>query len=432
MLIPLVCGDEHLQCFPLWFPSLPRSLVRSFARSLPLRPIRSPVRVLLFTDTLGDVNGVSRFIRNAADVALASGRHLTVLTSTNFEVPSQANIINARPVFAMKMPGYENLEIVAPPLWEMLAIARRERPDVVHVSTPGSVGIVGRLVAKRLGVPLAGVYHTDFPAYIERLFHNDSLTLGCSLYMRTFYRAFSAIFTRSDGYAQSLVNLGLDRARLHTLRPGIRVEDFHPRFRDNTAWEGTGSPRGCVRIIYVGRVSVEKNLPMLAKVWKTADQRLRSAGILAELCIIGDGPYRAQMEDDLRATRCRFLGFRYGRELSTLYAGADVFAFPSTTDTLGQVVMESQASSLPVIVTDQGGPKEVVRHGVTGFVLGATDHAAWVDHIVRLASDAPLRRRMGDAAHASMQGASMQRSFDHFWEVHEGVVREGARKMVRG
>jgi glycosyltransferase involved in cell wall biosynthesis len=379
------------------------------------------MRVLLFTDTLGDVNGVSRFIRNAADQALAGGQSLTVITSTNFEVPDRRNIVNVKPLYATKMPKYEDLELAFPPAIAMVRAARRFRPDVIHISTPGSVGLVGRMAAKRLGVPVLGVYHTDFPAYIEKLFHHDSLTLACEHSMRVFYRAFAAVFTRSDDYAESLVRLGVPRERLHTLRPGIRIEEFHPRFRDEGVWTRVGSAQGSVRLVYVGRVSVEKNLPMLARVWREADRMLRAAGIAAELNIIGDGPYRAPMEDELRGTRTRFLGFRYGEELSALYAGAHVFVFPSTTDTLGQVVMEGQASGLPVLVTDRGGPKEVVRGGMTGFVLPAADERAWVEQIINLARNEPLRSRMGRAAHEFMQDYSMQRSFGHFWSVHEGV-----------
>lgn len=111
-----------------------------------------------------------------------------------------------------------------------------------------------------------------------------------------------------------------------------------------------------------------------------------------------------------------------------MYASADVFLFPSTTDTLGQVVMEAQASGLPVLVTDQGGPKEVVEHGRTGFILPA-DPAAWIDHILRLAADSALRAVMSAAAHAHMQPYSMAASFDHFWSVHEQAYAE---KQARG
>jgi glycosyltransferase involved in cell wall biosynthesis len=174
-------------------------------------------------------------------------------------------------------------------------------------------------------------------------------------------------------------------------------------------------------------VSVEKNMPLLEKVWKAADAELRVREAPAELVIIGDGPYRATMQASLSGTRTRFLGFRYGAELSALYASCDAFVFPSTTDTLGQVVMESQASGMPVLVSDQGGPKEVVRNGETGFVLSAQDASAWTRAITRLASDHAMRAGMGRAAHEFLQGFSMRRSFEHYWSVHEDVAGASAR-----
>jgi glycosyltransferase involved in cell wall biosynthesis len=386
------------------------------------------VRVLLFTDTLADVNGVSRFIRNAAAQALSAGRDLTVFTSTNFDCPVAPNIRNFKPLAATSMPGYPNLELVLPPFLKMLRAARELRPDVIHISTPGPVGCVGRLAARSLSVPILGVYHTDFPAYIERLFDNELFTTISRGAMSLFYRRFATIFTRSQDYADSVARLGIPRERIVPLRPGIMTEQFHPRVRDASIWPGYGCEADALRFLYVGRVSVEKNLPLLVKVWKVVDAGLRARNIAAELVIVGDGPYRAEMEEALAGARARFLGFRYAEELSRMYASADVFLFPSTTDTLGQVVMEAQASGLPVLVTDQGGPKEVVEHGRTGFILPA-DPAAWIDHILRLAADSALRAVMSAAAHAHMQPYSMAASFDHFWSVHEQAYAE---KQARG
>ncbi len=378
-------------------------------------------RVALFTDTLGDVNGVSRFIRNAADLAITTQRDFTVVTSTNFTIPKQSNIINCAPIVATKMPKYENLELVMPPFVKMMRQARELRPSVIHISTPGSVGLAGRIIASRMRVPMVGVYHTDFPAYIDKLFVNESMTEGCSAFMRWFYKPFARIFTRSDDYAKRLVALGIDERVLVTLKPGIRIDEFHPRFRDENIYTRLGCFAQAVRFVYCGRVSVEKNLPLLARVWPLVHQQLTQAGVRAELIIIGDGPYRATMQEQLTQCDVRFLGFRYGTELSSLYASADVFVFPSATDTLGQVVMESQASGLPVLVTDQGGPKEVTRHGVTGLVLPASDDGAWVRAMVEMGTQRARRESMGAAAHAAMQNYSISKSFEHYWRVHEEV-----------
>lgn len=401
---------------------------------------REATRVALFTDTLGDVNGVSRFIRNVAHRAEQTGRELTVLTSTRFETPAERNIRNLTPFLAGRMPGYGELEWAAPPIRGMLDEARRLRPHVIHVSTPGPVGCAGVLAARRLRVPLAGVYHTDFPAYIDHLFGDPSYTAATSWFMRRFYRPFARLFTRSEEYAESLVRLGVRRDRIVPLRAGIDTDMFHVRHADEGVWNraaclnGTPVTPGAVKALYVGRVSVEKNLPMLARVWERVSERWARDGAPGgglELIVVGDGPYRARMQEELAgcAAPVRFLGFRHGEELSALYASSDLFVFPSLTDTLGQVVMEAQSSGLPVLVSDVGGPKEVVDVGRTGFVLSARDERAWAERIVALALDRETRRAMGRNAHERMREHSIAASFEHYWSEHEGVRAEREQRV---
>ncbi|MCG3121892.1 MAG: GDP-mannose-dependent alpha-mannosyltransferase [Phycisphaerales bacterium] len=391
------------------------------------------MRVLLFTDTYADVNGPSRFIGNIADQAVETGRDLRVFTSTRLPHKTRRNVTNFEPLFAMKMPRYDTLDLAIPPLTRMLREVDRVRPDVIHISTPGPVGVVGLIASRMMRCPVVGVYHTDFPAYIDRLFDDHVLTQTCSHAMRMFYRTFRAIFTRSEDYAASLERMGIERGRLTRLLPGIDLTDFNPGYRDPSIWDrlpAAAGPGGShrearrgdpVRVLYCGRVSVEKNLPMLTRVWKGVQERLGATGSRAELVIVGDGPYRPEMEKELSGWNTRFVGFRHGHELSTIYASSDMFVFPSVTDTLGQVVMESQASGLPVLVTDQGGPKEVVTHRQTGLVLGAGEIGPWIDAICGLVADGERRRSMGSAAVEIMARRSIAASFDHFWSVHEKV-----------
>lgn len=216
------------------------------------------------------------------------------------------------------------------------------------------------------------------------------------------------------------------REQLVRLRPGFDNQRFHTRYRDLDVWERLGSSRETVKVLSCGRVSVEKNLPMLAAMWKTIEARCAERGVEAELIVVGDGPYRERMSKELKGRRVNFVGFRYGDELATIYASSDLFVFPSTTDTLGQVVMESQASGLPVLVSDKGGPKEVVRDGETGFVLPSENPGAWIERVVELACDAQCRRAMGEAGRAFMEHFGMEASFEHFWSVHEQAVRDAA------
>jgi len=393
--------------------------------------LERPMRVSLFTDTIADVNGVCRFIHNVADSAHASARDLEVITCTRKALPDGVapNIYNFPPVFATNLPKYDSLDVCLPPIMKILRHVDQHQPDVIHISTPGPVGCVGFLAAKMLRIPVLGVYHTDFPAYVERLFDDHGLTRMCEKFMHAFYRPFSAVFTRSVDYVDSLERLGLPRARIVSLMPGFDSNEFHPRFRNVESWTDRGLDPESVKVLYVGRVSVEKSMPMLTSVWKSVRKRLSDAGVRAELVIVGDGPYREQMAKELKGKDATFLGFRYGQELSEIYASSDMFVFPSTTDTLGQVVMEAQGSGLPVIVTDRGGPKEVVEHGRTGYVLGAEDGEAWAERIAELASSADRRRAMGDAAHASMQKFGLTHSFEHFWQVHTDAWHDHLRKL---
>jgi len=393
--------------------------------------LERPMRVSLFTDTIADVNGVCRFIQNVAEMAHDTGRDLEVITSTKLTPPDMANIHNFDPVFAAKLPKYENLDLNLPPIMKILRHVDQHQPDVIHISTPGPVGCVGFLAAKMLRIPVLGVYHTDFPAYVDQLFDDSGMTKVCEKFMRAFYKPFSAIFTRSEDYVESLVKLGLPRDGMVSLMPGFDANLFHTQYRDTSVWDTLGIPQDTVKVLFVGRVSVEKNMPLLTKIWKQVRKRLKDLGTdtKAELIIVGDGPYAAEMSKELKGKDARFLGFRHGQELSTIYASCDMFAFPSTTDTLGQVVMESQGSGLPVIVTDQGGPKEVVEHERTGYVLPADDIDAWVNRIADLIVDHDKRKSMGAAAHAEMQKYALVHSFEHFWQVHVDAWHEHLSRL---
>ncbi len=394
-------------------------------------PLEKPMKMLQFTDTLGDVNGVSRFIQNVAKLAGETGRDLKVVTSTRFKVPDSPNIVNFEPVFSMPMPKYEQLDTVLPPVLRMLRFADAERPDVIHISTPGPVGVVGYIAAKMLRVPIVGTYHTDFPSYIDKLFDDSGFTKACEMYMRMFYRPFSRVFARSGQFVPEMNRVGIESERIATLTSGIDTTDFGHNFEDRSVWERLGVDSGeeassdapPVKVLYCGRVSVEKNLPLLTRAWQSVHDRAKARGLRAKLVVVGDGPYRKEMALALRHKDVHFLGFRHGVELATIYASSDVFVFPSATDTLGQSVMEAQASGVPALVSDKGGPKSIVRDGVSGYVLPDTDAEPWIASTLELIANTALRARMSEGAIEAMQGRDIRDSFEQYWTEHEGVWR---------
>lgn len=405
-------------------------------------PLERPLRVLWYTDTLGDVNGVSRFIRNMADQALIQNCDVTIVTSTGFAVPDQPNIINFKPDFATKMPKYEQLEIVLPPLMRMLRHADQHRPDLIHVSTPGPVGLVGLRAARNLRVPLIGTYHTDFPAYVDHLFNDHACTRMCESAMKWFYGRCRLVLSRSPEFIEPIRRLGIPDDRIATLRSGIDLNDFGERFRDESIWTNLSSEKSSTRkpllsasssegadgrrlahhsikCLYVGRVSVEKNLPLLARAWSGVHAAAQRQSINADLIVVGDGPYLKEMKALLAGKRAHFLGFRHGRELATIYASSDLFVFPSVTDTLGQSVMEAQASGLPAVVSNQGGPKTIAAHDHTGLVVETQRDHDWATALLSLIANSDQRARFSAAAVEGMKHRDIGASFRHFRELCE-------------
>ena len=381
------------------------------------------MRITLYTDTLGDVSGVCRFIQDMARLARESGRDLTVITSTTAPIPEAPNLINFRPLFAWPMPRYPDLDIVAPPVVAMLRHAMTARADVIHTSTPGPVGLTGRMAAVIGSAPVCGVYHTDFPAYLEELYSSRLMGRGTAQVMRLFYAGVSRVFSRSEEYVRAMVNIGIDPERIVALRPGVETATFRPQFRNGSIWKTVAGARpNAVKALYCGRISTEKNLPLLVGSWRAAHERLAGLGVDAQLIIVGGGPYLEAMKAELDDGSAAFAGYRHGEELSALYATSDLFLFPSATDTLGQVVLEAQASGVPALVSDQGGPRQVVDDGATGLVLPAHDEDAWTEAIVGLLVDDERRRAMGAEAHLWAQGFSIRASFEHFWKAHEEAL----------
>ncbi|MFT3786172.1 MAG: glycosyltransferase [Tepidisphaeraceae bacterium] len=405
--------------FALFHQNKERHLLGKLTR-MEKKPTLQTMKVGLFTDTFDDMNGVSRFIRDMGEQAMKAGFDLTVHTCTNtprFELPNRRNF---RPLLSRPMPYYQNLQVTVPPLMEMLEFADRQQYDVIHVSTPGPVGMMGYLVSKMLRVPMLSTYHTDFPAYVAQLTGDYRMTLMCERFMSWFYQHAKAVFSRSVAYHFNLRELGVEDEALRTITPGINTDKFNPRHRDPLLWGQLGVEKPH-KLLYVGRISVEKNLPLLAKAFK----QLAAMRNDVALVVAGEGPYEQQMKTELAGLPVTFLGARNDAQLGPIYASADLFVFPSRTDTLGQVVMEAQASALPTLVSTEGGPREIIDPDVSGLVLSATEPAPWVEAIDRLLNDPARRAAMSAAALVRSKKYSLQTSFLDFWSEHlEAIMPE--------
>lgn len=377
-------------------------------------PTAGDLRVGVFTDTFDDVNGVVRFVREMGTQATLKGRSLQVATCTDQPTHDAPYRTNFKPLVSCAMPMYRELKLTLPPLVDILEWADRQQFDAIHVDTPGPMGLCGWLVAKMLRIPLLGTYHTDFPQYVKALSGGDyRLTATTAAYARWFYGNMATVFSRSKHYQATLRGIGVGDDRLCAAPPFIDDDKFNPRHRDPSLWakHGVIEPR---RLLYVGRVSAEKNLALLADVFVQLCKTRRDTALV----IVGDGPFTETLRKRLAGLPVYFLGYRGDAELAPLYASSDLFVFPSRTDTLGQVILESLASGLPALVSNEGGPQEVVDDALTGRVLPSTDAAAWLGAIHKLLNDETLRQRLSRTAVTRMARYTPEAAFEAFWDEH--------------
>src|SRR6266496_667566 len=403
ILTPYIYGFHSQAPSRKWL----RSLFKELTGEVPLA-LQNRKRAW-FTDTLEDVNGVATTIRKMTAAGAAAGKELVVVASRSNLQLSDVPIKNFPPIGEFELPEYELQKLSFPPILQMLDYVQRERFTEIIISTPGPVGLTALLAAKMLNLKTSGIYHTDFPQYIRILTEDSFLESVAWGYMHWFYGQLDTVFVNSEEYRQSWVKRGFDPGKLRIFPRGLDTELFTPARRDSAFFEKFGASNGEVRLLYVGRISREKDLDLLADAYR----RLRKEGLPVQLFVVGHGPYSETLAKSL--PEAFFTGYLRGTELAAAYASADIFVFPSTTDTFGNVILEAQACGVPVIVSDSGGPKELVEDGMNGLITRSRDVEDFARAIRALVTDPALRERMANSARDSVTDRNWPRAFAKFW-----------------
>lgn len=341
------------------------------------------------TDTFTDVNGVTKTIRTLAGMARGSEKEITVVTSLEEDPEADFPLKNFKPVGSFKMPEYDSLLISYPPFMELLAYFEQEGFDEVIISTPGTLGVCALGAAKMLGLRVKGIYHTDFPRFFADITEDENIGEGAWRYMRWFYGKMDQILVPTHRYKMLLMDGGFDGDLIDVMPRGINREKFNPSFRDRSLWDEYNR-NGSFKFIYAGRISKEKNIEVMLK----AFIKLVESGSDADLILVGDGPQRDELQMKYNDPQIVFTGYLYGEDLARVYASADLFVFPSLTDTFGNVVLEAHASGLPAIVSDEGGPQEIVESHGSGLVVNARTPRDLFDAMKRVTADAVLYEKL--------------------------------------
>jgi glycosyltransferase involved in cell wall biosynthesis len=376
------------------------------------------MNVAIFTDNdFGKVNGVTTALR-------AVLRHAPADVSARVYTADDAGC-DSPDYLALRSPGigipfYPEMRMHWPRVARFLRHAREERIDLVHYTTPGPIGLAALAVAARLRLPLVGSFHTLLAEYTEVL--SGSRTLGGAMraYQRWAYGRCQIVLAPSHATRRVLAHAGFVEDRLRVWTRGVDTERFSPERRSAGQRAAWGARPDRPMVAYVGRLSREKGLAELPAI----SRALRAHGLDHRLLFVGDGPMRAELE--AACPDAVFTGRVGHHHVPALLASADVFCFPSRTDTFGNAVLEAQACGLPALVTDEGGPQEAVRHGETGLVCGPGRPFTFAVGLSCLLRETNRRAQMGAAARRLALERSWPRTleplFDAWRDAHRARV----------
>jgi glycosyltransferase involved in cell wall biosynthesis len=297
------------------------------------------------------------------------------------------------------------------------------RPDIVHVATEFSLGIAGVKAARQLGIPIIASAHTDYDQYAARYGVPWAVRAGWH-YLRWFYGQAHRVLCPSRIYEETLHTHGV----MHTgiWSRGVDPKVFSPRFRSEGYRAGFGVGPGDLIVTYIGRIAREKNLGLLVEAWDLLAPERGSA----QLVLVGRGP----LEDEIRRREIPGIhvsGLLHGPALSAAYASADIFAFPSSTETFGNSLLEAMGSGLPPLVAASGGVLEFVEHGGNAWLVEPDSAPAIADGLRRLLADPALRRRLADGALRTARARDWGTVYDQLLaDYREAVAAGGAHRAA--
>jgi phosphatidylinositol alpha 1,6-mannosyltransferase len=370
------------------------------------------VKIGIVTESfLPQINGVTNSVLRILEHFRDRGHDAVVVAPG--DGPSEHAGAPVVRVPAVSLPVYRSFPIALPTRQVESALCDF-CPDVVHLASPTVLGAMGAIAAGRLDVPTVAVFQSDLPAFVRR-YHLGATSPVAWGWLRWIHRHTSLTLAPSSVIAWELEQRGF--APVARWARGVDVDRFNPAHRSELLRRHI-APRGEVIVGYVGRLAAEKQVDRLVRLADLPGTRL---------VIVGDGPLRSRLER--RLTRARFLGFRTGGDLSATIASLDVFVHPGEAETFCQAVQEALAAGVPVVAPAAGGPIDLVRHGVNGWLFPSGRPDLLRGAVAELAADGAARATMGRAARASVEGRTWPELSDELLGHYERLLGIETRRV---
>jgi glycosyltransferase involved in cell wall biosynthesis len=376
------------------------------------------MRIGIITETYPpEVNGVALTVHSLAAGMAARGHTVDLIRPRQ---PGHEAFIDEPGVEPLETPGlavprYPGLRFGLPVTGRLVERWKRDRPDAVYVATEGPLGWAAMRAAIRLGIPVATGFHTRFDAYAGH-YGVKWLTPLVRKHLRRFHNRGDATLVPTRALAAELEAMGIVNARL--LRRAVDTELFNPTKRDNALRASWGADDDTLVVLYVGRIAAEKNLPLALASFEAAKARHPKALYVW----VGDGPSRAALQ--AAHPDFVFAGMRSGEDLAAHYASADLFIFPSLSETFGNVVLEALAAGVPVVAYDEGAAREHVVDGVNGVRIDSGNEKSFINCAACVASDLRQLHAMGRAARHGVSSLAPGAVIVDFERLLHGLVRE--------
>jgi phosphatidylinositol alpha 1,6-mannosyltransferase len=376
---------------------------------------RVGVRITYVTESFPpDVNGVAHTAVRVAEYLISAGHEPLVIApepARGVPLPDDEFSFPILRVPSVGVPLYPGFRVGLPGGHVRAAVAAQQA-DVVHLAGPFVLGAGGCAAAVQEGVPVVAVYATDLPAY-ARTYHTGALGEAIAWHrLRKIHNACDLTLSPCTATAADLRAHGVERVKVWAR--GVDCQRFDPAKRSERLHAELAAGADVV-VGYVGRLATEKRLDLLAQVAKLPGVRL---------VLVGSGPAEAAVRRAVPSAV--FLGQRGGEQLARIYASFDVFVHAGPHDTFGQTLQEAAASGLPVVAPAAGGPLDLVRDGVTGFLVAPNDTGALAHAVARLAADPALRAAQGTAGRRLVLGRTWPAMCDELIGHYATVLGTGS------